>query len=140
MKILLNILKKCYNICWKETIKLLPSPAPPMAAATYTHIISNEVKYTNYCNSSKWREVPQLEHGQSEQGMCNHTLIDHALLLSYHTREHQSRAHFVKFPKHFRQKYVLMRNHSINANVRTWDTIYLSMFDFQNVSQTLKED
>jgi hypothetical protein len=36
---------------------------------THTHTNSNEVKYTNYYNCSKWREVPQFNYGQSEQGI-----------------------------------------------------------------------
>jgi hypothetical protein len=97
---------------------------------THTHIISNKVKYINYYNCSKWSEVPRIDHGQRQQGMCNHTLLDLALLLSYRAQEHQSRTHSVESPKHFRQKYVFMRNYSFNANDLTWDKICLCMYDF----------
>jgi hypothetical protein len=107
---------------------------------THTHIISNEVKYINYYNCSKWIEVPQIDHGQSQQGMCNHTLLDLALFLSYCAQEHQSKTHSVESPEHFRQKYVFMRNYSFNANDLTWDKICLCMSDFQNVAQTRQED
>jgi hypothetical protein len=33
---------------------------------THTHPNSKEVKHTNYYNCSKWREVSQINHGQSE--------------------------------------------------------------------------
>jgi hypothetical protein len=33
---------------------------------SHTHPNNNDVKYTNYYNCSKWREVPQINHGQCE--------------------------------------------------------------------------
>jgi hypothetical protein len=63
--------------------------------------------------------------------MCNHTLLDRALLLSYPAQEHQSSTHFVESPEHFKQKYVFMTNYSFNADDLTWDKIYLCMYDFQ---------
>jgi hypothetical protein len=72
--------------------------------------------------------------------MCNHTLLGLALSLSYGAQEHQSRTHSIESPEHFRQKYVFMRNYSLNANDLTWDKICLCMYEFQNVAQTWQED
>jgi hypothetical protein len=55
-----------------------------------------------------WREVLWIDHGKRKKGMCNHTLLDHALLLSHQADEHQSRAHSVEFPEHFRHKYIYL--------------------------------
>jgi hypothetical protein len=63
-------------------------------------------KCTNYCNCGE--KYFGLTMVKEKKGMCNHTLLDHALLLSHQAHEHQSRAHSVEFPEHFRHKYIYL--------------------------------